>query len=215
MFAKLFSVLATSAMIVGVMAKPLPRVRALVSRTDSSSPGSSISFNNWMGISSLNGFDNFYGSDNFDGSMQQQIIVEQDSQLVCHSQSIEIIQQRLLVIQEMAKRIITEQICEVETQTIVFEQFHSSMSSFGQDIRRQSSHSVGYDRGISSHANSIVNSDGSLSSNDLGFSGSSLGSQYVVPTGNNWNSQSSPAIVEAAFNATRQARGSSNSTSPA
>jgi len=216
MFAKLFSVLATSAMIVGVMAKPLPQVRALVARGDSSiSPGASISFNNWQGISSLNGFDDFYGSDNFRGSQRQQIIIEQDEQLVCHSQSIEIIQQRLLVLQEMAKRIISEQICEVETQTIVFEQFESSMSNFGHDIRRKSSNSVGYDRGISSHFGSIMNSDGSLSSNDLGFHGSDLGSQYVVPLGNNWNSDSSPAIVDAAFNATRQARGSSNSTTPA
>ncbi|KDR82843.1 hypothetical protein GALMADRAFT_112932 [Galerina marginata CBS 339.88] len=214
MFSKFSLVLAASAMIAGVVAKPLPQVRALAARTDSSSHGSSISFNNWMGISSLDGFDNFYGSDNFRGSIQKQVIIEQDQQLVCHSQSVEIIQQRLLVIQEMAKRIISEQICEVETQTIVFEQFHSSLGSFGHDIRRKSSNSVGYDRGISSHYSNIMNSDGSLSSNDLGFHGSDLGSQYAVPTGNNWNDQSSPSKVDAAFNATRDARGSSNSTAP-
>jgi len=64
-----------------------------------------MSFNNWMGISSLSGFDNFYGSDNFSGHMSSsQIIVEHEQQLVCHSESVEIIQQRLLVLQEMAKR---------------------------------------------------------------------------------------------------------------
>jgi hypothetical protein len=63
-----------------------------------------ISFDNWHGISSLSGFDDFYGSDNFIGSIQTQTVVEQSQELVCHSESIEIIQQRLLVIQEMAKR---------------------------------------------------------------------------------------------------------------
>lgn len=55
-------------------------------------------------MSSFSGFDNFYGSDNFIGTVTSQTVVEQDQELVCHSLSIEIIQQRLLVIQEMAKR---------------------------------------------------------------------------------------------------------------
>ena len=66
----------------------------------------SQSFNNWGGISSLSGFDNFYGSDNFDNShfSESSITVVKETEVVCHSQSVEIIQQRLLVLQEMAKR---------------------------------------------------------------------------------------------------------------
>lgn len=63
-----------------------------------------MSFDNWGGISSLANFDNFYGESNFCGTIQSQTIVEQQSEVVCHSESIEIIQQRLLVLQEMAKR---------------------------------------------------------------------------------------------------------------
>ena len=63
-----------------------------------------ISFDNWHGISSFDGFDNFYGADNFIGTVTSHTIVEQDQEVVCHSLSIEIVQQRLLVLQEMAKR---------------------------------------------------------------------------------------------------------------
>jgi len=202
MFSKIFfKAAAVSAIFASAMAGPVPAQisSSLLAR------GGDHSFNNWMGISSLNGFDNFYGSDNFSGQISSETVVEQDSKLVCHSQSIQIIQQRLLILQEMAKRIITEQICEVETQTIVFEQFHSSMSHFSGDLRRKSKRGVGYDRGISGHYSSIVGSDGSLSSNDLGFSGHDVGSQYVIPSGSNWNDGSSPASVDAAFNATRSA----------
>jgi hypothetical protein len=118
---------------------------------------------------------------------------------------VRIIQQRLLVLQEMAKRIISEQICDVETQVIVFEQFHSSMSSFSDDLRRNSGRDVGYDHGISSHYDNIMNSDGSLSDNDLGFSGSDLGNQYVTPSGSNWNDQSSRSSVESAYQASHSA----------
>jgi hypothetical protein len=58
----------------------------------------------WEGIPSLTDFDNFYGRDNFDGSHSSQVIVKQEQQVVCHSQKIEIIQQQLVVLQEMAKK---------------------------------------------------------------------------------------------------------------
>jgi len=197
MFAKLFTFIAASAMVLGAISTPVKR-------------HSSMSFDNWGGISSLSGFDNFYGSDDFSGSSFSTTVVEQQQELVCHSESIEIIQQRLLVLQEYAKRIITEQICEVETQTIVFQQFSASFSSFSSDLLRQSGRSVGYDSGIASHFSSLQNSDGSLSNNDLGFSGHDLGSHYVSVQGSNWNSQTSPASAGAAFSAAQSASSQSS-----
>jgi hypothetical protein len=200
MFAKIFKVLAAAAIVGSAVATPLPNDSdSLIAR------GSSHSFNNWGGLSSLSGFDNFYGSNDFSGSSFSEH-VEEDSKVVCHSESVTIIQQRLLVLQEMAKRIITEQICDVETQVIVFEQFSSSMSSFSHDLTRSSgSHGVGYDSAIAGHYGSIVSSDGSLSNSNLGFSGSSLGQSYVIPTGSNWNSRSSPASVGRAYQAAQAA----------
>ncbi|KAF4617711.1 hypothetical protein D9613_006104 [Agrocybe pediades] len=199
MFAKLSKVAIVSALVAAVSASPVPATNQLAAR--------GYSFDNYGGISSFNGFDNFYGSDNFVGSISHTTVVKQEKELVCHSESIEIIQQRLLVIQEMAKRIITEQVCEVETQTVVFEQFHASLGLFSSDLRRTSGsdHYAGYDSGIASHFGDIVSSSGELSNYDLGFSGHDLGSQYVVPGGSNWDSSSSPASVGAAYSAAQSA----------
>jgi hypothetical protein len=159
---------------------------------------SSPSFNDWHGISSLDGFDDFYGQDNFASSLNVQTVVS-DNVLVCHSFSVEIIQQRLAVLQEFAKRIITEQICDVETQTIVVNQVQSVFSSFGDDIRHISGRHVSFDGDIASHIGDLVDSNGDLTSDNLGFDGASIGSNSVVVGGNNWNPETSPASVDAAF----------------
>ncbi|KIM39864.1 hypothetical protein M413DRAFT_186043 [Hebeloma cylindrosporum] len=203
MFAKLAAILfvALSAFSTGAAAAPAPATSELVAR------GGSHSFDNYDGISSLSGFDNFYGSDNFDNShfSESSITVVKEKEVVCHSESVEIIQQRLLVLQEMAKRIISEQICEVETQTVVFEQFHSSLHGFSRDLRRASGRGVGYDSGISSYFSNFYNSDSSLSTNDWGFSGHDLGHSYVVPSGNNWSNSHSFSSVGNAYRTARNA----------
>lgn len=204
MFAKLFKFLAAASIVASVMASPVPAVET----TDLVVRGS-ISFNNYHGDKSMSNFDSFYGSDNFSGEISKTTVIEQKEEVVCHTETITIIQQRLLVLQEMAKRIITEQVCDVESQTVVFEQFYSSLGSFSGDLRRQSGRSVGYDSSIASHYGSIVSSSGSLSSSNFGFSGSSVGSNYVVPSGSNWNDASSPASVGSAFSSAQSAISSS------
>jgi hypothetical protein len=201
MFAKLAATVIVALSAFSVSAAPVAESTDLAVRY-----GSDHSFDNYGGISSFNGFDNFYGSDNFDNShfSESSITVVKETEVVCHSESIEIIQQRLLVLQEMAKRIITEQICEVETQTVVFEQFYSSLHGFSRDLRHDSHRDVGYDSGISSHFSNFYNSDGSLSNDDWGFSGSNLGSSYVVPSGSNWGDNSFVSVGNA-YKAARSA----------
>ncbi|KAF4617588.1 hypothetical protein D9613_005920 [Agrocybe pediades] len=195
-FAKI--ILVASAMVANVCASPV----GLATR---SSHGHDISFNHWGGISSLDGFDNFYGVENFGGYVSSQVLVKQEKELVCHRQSIEIVQQRLLVLQEMAKRIITEQVCEVETQTIAFEQFHFSLGLFRGDLLHRSGRHVGYDSGIVSHFHDFFEADGSLSTRDFGFSGHDLGKQTIVVGGSNWDDRFSPVTVYYAQNLARTA----------
>jgi len=201
MFAKFAApFVAVSVLATGVMSSPLAyrSTNALVAR-------GGPSFNNWGGISSLSNFDNFYGADDFSHSHNvNQVVVKQDSELVCHSETITIVQQRLAVLQEMAKKIITEQICEVESQTIVFQQYYSSLGSFSHDLTRGSGHQAGYDNSIASHYGDFYNSDGSLSNYDFGFSGSDVGSNYYVPT-SNWVDSSSPGTVGNAYGASQAA----------
>ncbi|KXN88273.1 hypothetical protein AN958_07732, partial [Leucoagaricus sp. SymC.cos] len=161
----------------------------------------SVSFNHWGGLSSFDNFDKFYGVDNFDSSVHFSQVVDTEQQVVCHTQAIEIIQQRLLVLQEMAKRIVLEQICEVETQTVVFEQFHASLGLFNSDLHHASGHSVGYDSAIAGHFSNICLPDGSLSTDDFGFAGTNCGAHTVVVGGSNWNDATSSASVSAASDA--------------
>ncbi|KAJ3517938.1 hypothetical protein NLJ89_g186 [Agrocybe chaxingu] len=204
MFAKI-----TTACFVAVLAlvSIVSAAPAAIDSSDLVTRGGFKSFNNWGGFHSLNGFDNFYGVDNFDNShfSPKSITIVKEKQLVCRAQSIEIIQQRLLIIQEMAKRIITEQVCEVETQTIVFQQFYASLHGFSRDLRRFSGRQVGYDAGIANHFGSIISSDGSLTSNNFGFSGHDLGKSYVIPAGNNWDNVRSFGSVGSAYRAARSA----------
>jgi len=195
MFAKFSALFVASTLVSGVMSAPAYK-NALAARGQS--------FDNWDGISSLSGFDNFYGSDDFSHHNFNQVVVDQSSDLVCHSEQVTIIQQRLAVLQEMAKKIITEQICEVETQTVVFQQYYASLGGFSGDLTRNSGRYVGYDSNVVSHYSDFYNSDGSLSNYDFGFSGSDIGSSYYVPS-SNWNSNTSPSSVGSAYQAAQVA----------
>lgn len=105
----------------------------------------------------------------------------------------------------MQCRIITEQICEVETQVIVFEQFRSSINNWRSDLSRENGRQSGYDSNIAGRYSQIQNSDGTLSTNDMGFNGQSVGQNTVVPGGSNWNNNTSPASVASAMQAARSA----------
>lgn len=107
-------------------------------------------------------------------------------------------------------RIISEQVCEVETQTVVLEQFQSGIEQFSKTVVRKSEKQVGFDSNIAGLLGKIVNSDGSLSTGDLGFTGSDVGNSTVVPTGNNWNSSTSPASTGKVKDAAKQAAKASN-----
>lgn len=171
---------------------------------------SAPSFNNYMGLSSMSNFDNFYGQSNFDSSSNT-IIVEQKEVEVCHTEEIEIVQQRLAVIMEVAKEVILKQICEVEVQTIVLEQFSSQVSSFYGSVTHSSgSKPASYDQSISSKLGSIY-SDGSLSNSNLGFNGTDVGSNSSIPT-NNWNNSTSYSTVGNAKALAQQAAGNSVSS---
>jgi len=191
MFAKLTASLVALTLATGVMAGPLAAKRALAAR-------GGYSFNNYGGSSSMSGFDNWYGEDDFAHSQHfnPTVVQQSTSELVCHTEKVVIIQQRLAVLQEMAKRIITEQVCEVESQTVIFQQYYASLGGFSHDLTRSSNRPVGYDNSIASHYGDFYNSDGSLSNYDFNFTGSDIGSNYYVPS-NNWGDNSYSSVGSA------------------
>jgi len=174
---------------------------------DSSSVISSSSihsFDGWDGFSSLDNFDSFYGADNFCGSNNVQVF-SQSNVIVCQTEDITLVQQRLAVLTEFAKRIITEQICQVEVQTIVLSQYTASLQSFMDDVTHVSDRHVSFDSSIASQITNLCDSDGELSTGDLGFLGNDIGSNSVIVQGSNWNDLTSPESVSSAFQACQEA----------
>jgi hypothetical protein len=98
-------------------------------------------------------------------------------------------------------RVISELVCDVETQVIVFEQFHNGNRRFRDDFKRSGGRRFGFDRDITGHFNRIFDSRGSLTFDDFGFNGRNAGSKTVVFGGTNWDDNRSPASILNAFNA--------------
>ncbi|KAF5367472.1 hypothetical protein D9758_003685 [Tetrapyrgos nigripes] len=169
------------------------------------------SLNDYGGLQSMKGFDDFYGQGNMDGSKNAQVVVIKEQQTVCQEQRIEIIQQKLVILQEMAKRIVTELVCEVETQTIVVEQLKSGLIAFQEDVQRKTVKQVGFDEKVSSLTKNILNDDGSLNLDDLNFKGSDVGNNTVVVSGDNWNDETSPDSVQKALDAAKNAHKATSS----
>lgn len=68
-------------------------------------------------------------------------------------------------------RIVTQQICEVEVQTIILSQLEFGIRDFGRDVRRESNRQVGFDQDIAALLALLLNQDGSINVNDYGFDG--------------------------------------------
>lgn len=109
-------------------------------------------------------------------------------------------------------RVLLEQVCEVEVQTIVVQQASSVISSFSNDVSRESNRSAAYDSQISGLLSQIYNSDGSLNNNDLGFKGYQVGNSSVVVSGDNWNDSTSPDSVKKAKDLAKKAANSTSSS---
>ncbi|KAF8491400.1 hypothetical protein JB92DRAFT_3147679 [Gautieria morchelliformis] len=201
MFTKSFVSLGALALAAVASAKPIPAFKDLLAKRGS------YSFNNYGGYNTMSNFDNFYGSSDYSG-VSQTLVKNKD--VVCHSEQVEIVQQRLAVIREWYKKIITEQICEVEVQTIVHEQFVSGCEGYSSDLRRKSSRDVSYDHDVASQIVDIHDSDNNCVTNDLGWQGYQVGSNAISYSGDNWNSQYSPSSVDTVYGYCQQSYGYSS-----
>ena len=56
----------------------------------------------------MSNFDDFFGLNNFDSSENVQTVIIQEQELVCSSQEIEIVQQRLSILVEAMKQFVFE-----------------------------------------------------------------------------------------------------------
>jgi len=160
-----------------------------------------INIDGFGGFSSLNGFSNFCGG--FSCDSNNQVFINSGNSLSCSSVDINVVQQQLAILGELAKQIILTEICEVEVQTLAFQQFNSNFGGFQDSLLRDSSLQVGFDSSIADLFEQLF-LDGILNTNDFGFLGSDIG-QNSVFVNSNWNDNSSPESVAAALSLAQQA----------
>lgn len=145
-----------------------------------SSTVSPISLNKWNGLEVLNGFDNFFGLGNFDGSRNlQNVFLNQQN--VCQAQQLNVVQQQLFILQESAKQILLQNICDLQAQAILFEQFKGGFDVFGQDLLRLNGRVPGFDQDIAGKLGQLLLDDGKFNNIDFGFNGFDIGKKLVVP----------------------------------
>ncbi|KAG8733055.1 hypothetical protein FRC11_008998 [Ceratobasidium sp. 423] len=162
--------------------------------------GTQIGFNGQGGS-----FDDFFGVGNFGGNLNPITIIQQQQQLVCRSTDLIRVRQQLAVIQEFAKQIILQQVCEVEIQTVIIQQINSQLVNFGRNVRRVNGGiAPSFDIVIAqkiTQITQVINRGGSLADLNLGFLGSDIGRNSVLIGGSNWNDTSSPDSVGNAYKA--------------
>ncbi|KAH8831910.1 hypothetical protein DL96DRAFT_1589392 [Flagelloscypha sp. PMI_526] len=185
------------------VAKRIPTVNA---RDDHEYKGKSL--NGWGGYKSLEKFDDWYGgANNFDGHKNEVKVLEQE-QVVCRALDARIVQQKLAILQEMAKRVLSEQVCEVETQTIILHQHNAAWENWVKDVHHWSGKPIGYDKEVAKKYKDIVKEDGwELEDKDHEFNGYDIGKNKVIPKGNNWgDDKSGRDKVDRAYGAAEESK---------
>ncbi|TFK28107.1 hypothetical protein FA15DRAFT_753676 [Coprinopsis marcescibilis] len=164
-----------------------------------------ISLNRWGDFNSLDKFDDFFGVNNFDGRRNNQVFLIQQEQLVCNARQINQVQQQLAILQELAKKAILQQICEVEVQAIVLEQFRGGLDLFRRDLGRQNGRFPGFDFQVANKFNDVFDERGNFKDIDFGFNGRDIGRQIILPGGHNWDAIRSPESLIRAQDAAKGA----------
>jgi len=185
----------------GAISTPVPQAR----QTDLQSRSQAFPFNGWGGFQSLNGFDDFFGVDNFIG-IKNQIIILPEHQFFCKSSNIHHIHQQLFIFQELIKKLILEEICEVEVQIIILQQFTGGFDKFFDDLNRFNGQQPGFDKEIAKFGNQIFDVDGGFKDQDFGFNGGDIGKNIIIIINDNWDDDRSPESAKAAFDISGQAK---------
>jgi hypothetical protein len=211
MFARVLRLISLAFVATLVIASPVSQKRTTLISSTALVP---VSLNGWGGFSVLNGFDNFFGVDNFSGLNNAEALLEQ--QLVCGagtgtSLSVDVVQQQLAVLAQLAQQAILTQLCEVEVQMLAFQQFLGGLSGFSNDLLRIDGSQPSFDAVIAALGSSLFLPGGGFNTN-LNFSGLNIGQNSQLVT-SNWSNQSSFSSVSNALAQAQIAALSSNSNS--
>jgi hypothetical protein len=191
----------------GAISSPVPKPASTA--LESRQIQTSFPFNGWGGFQSLNGFDDFFGVDNFIGIKNQIIILPGHEQFFCKSSNVGHIQQQLFIFQELIKKLILEEICEVEVQIILLQQFTGGFDIFFNDLNRFGGKNPGFDKEIAKFGPQLFDFDGKFKIQDFGFKGHDIGKNIIIINGGNFKSDISPPSIKSAFDISSQAKSAS------
>jgi hypothetical protein len=185
----------------GAISTPVP----LTDGTGLSSRSQAFPFNGYGGFQSINGFDDFFGAENFIGNKNEKIFLP-DQGSCRSSNNIGNIQQQLFVFQELIKKLILEEICEVEVQIIIIQQFTGGFQAFEQDLFRSNGQEPGFDREIAKFGSQLsFDAEGKFNIQDFGFNGGDIGKNIIIIINDNYDSDSSPQSIKNAFDISESA----------
>ncbi|KAH7106642.1 hypothetical protein BKA62DRAFT_826138 [Auriculariales sp. MPI-PUGE-AT-0066] len=154
--------------------------------------GGAFTFNDFGGLSSLHGFDDFFGLGNFVG-INNAVVVQQNV-VTCQVTQVNIVQQQLAIIAEYAKQVILTQSCDSEAQVLLYSQWLGGLVNFGQNLRHINGVVPTFDSHIASQIVNVVDVSGRINIAGFDFSGASIGSNAVTVL-NNWVQGVSPSTV--------------------
>jgi len=189
----------------GAISTPVPQTH----QTGLQSRSQAFPFNGYQGFQSLNGFDDFFGADNFIGNKNEKIFLPEQGS--CRSSnSIDKIQKQLFIFQELIKKLILEEICEVEVQIIIIQQFTGGFDAFANDLFRFNGQEPGFDQEIAKFGNELsFDAEGKFNLQDFGFNGSDIGKNIIIIINDNYDSDNSPESIKSAFDISESAKQSS------
>jgi len=185
----------------GAISTPVPQTH----QTGLQSRAQAFPFNGYNGFQSLNGFDDFFGADNFIGAENEKIFL-QDQQFSCQSNDIKFIQQQLFIFQELIKKLILEEICEVEVQIIIIQQFTGGFDGFANDLFRRGGQKPGFDKEIAKFGPQLFDVEGNFNIQDFGFNGSDIGKNIIIIINDNYDEENSPQSIQSAFDISKSAK---------
>ncbi|KAF6754484.1 hypothetical protein DFP72DRAFT_1068514 [Ephemerocybe angulata] len=180
MLSYLRSGLALMALVGSALATPLPHhptgeAHAELSTRSTPQP---FSLNNWGGLQSLNKFDDFFGAGNFDGSLNKQILLAQQNQLLCQAKP----DQRRPAAAGDHPGVLQEK-----------HRLFSSSSSLPDSTSSETTSSAstaacpGFDQVIADQLLQLLLEGGGLNRNGFDFNGIDIGSHVISVGGSNWN----------------------------
>jgi len=145
-----------------------------------------FSFSQFNNLGNFGVFDQFFGESNFLGLLNEINVANEVQLLQCLNTNVNVVQQQLAILSEVAKQIILTELCSVEDQVIALEQFTGRFDSFSRSVRGSNGITPSFDNSIAQLITQLIIDD-QFNQNDFGFLGSDIGLNTFLVVGSDFS----------------------------